>query len=73
LGLEEELQPLPVKERSEMMSLTSTMPIWPDNGSVQVFEDTVVIKFGPYSYVQNKTICEGEKNLNTAIEVINRS
>jgi hypothetical protein len=63
LGLEEELQPLPVKERSEMMSLTSTMPIWPDNGSVQVFEDTVVIKFGPYSYVQNKTICEGEKKI----------
>lgn len=58
----EELQPLPVKGRSEMMDITSMMPIWPDKGSVQVFGDIVLIKFGPYSYVQNRTICEAVKN-----------
>jgi hypothetical protein len=58
----EELQALPVQERSEMMDLTSTMAIWPDKGSVQVFEDIAVIKFGHYSDVQKQTICGSVKN-----------
>lgn len=61
LGVEE-LQALPVQKRSEMMDLTSTMAIWPDKGSVQVLEDTAVIKFGPYSDVQKQTICGSVKN-----------
>ena len=58
----QELQALPVKGRSEIMDLTNAMPTWPDKGSVQVFGDAVVVKFGPYSYVQNRTICEAVKN-----------
>lgn len=58
----EELQALPEKERSELMDSTIPMTIWPDKGSVQVFRDTVVVKFGPYSDVQNQTICAAVKN-----------
>jgi hypothetical protein len=58
----QDLQALPVKGRSEMMELTNAMPTWPDKGSVQVFGDIAVVKFGPYSYVQNRKICEAVKN-----------
>lgn len=58
----QELQALPLKDRSEMMELTNSMPIWPEKGSVRLFGNTAVVKFGPYSYVQKRAICEAAMN-----------
>lgn len=58
----QELQALPIGERSKIMEPASKMPVWPDKGSVQMIDDTVVLKLGPYSYVQKRTICEAVKN-----------
>ncbi len=51
------LEPLPIERRSDFVDITGTMTIWPDSGSVKVFNDTVVVKFSDYSPYQISTIC----------------
>ncbi len=51
------LEPLPLYERSKMIEVGNSMPVWPDMGSVQIVGDTVLIKFGPYSITQKQQIC----------------
>lgn len=53
----DELQPLPLDRRAEFISIATTMPAWPRMGSVQVVNDTVLVKFDSYSEVQIKQIC----------------
>ncbi len=45
-------KPLPSAEQRALIEVTSIMPSWPSQGSVRVFGDTAVIKFGDYSYSQ---------------------
>ncbi|MDB6062783.1 MAG: hypothetical protein JWM78_2886 [Verrucomicrobiaceae bacterium] len=58
----QDLQALPLKDRSEMMEQATAMPNWPDKESVRVFGTAVIVKFGPYSYVQTQAICGAVKN-----------
>jgi hypothetical protein len=53
----DELQPLPLDRRSDFISTAMTMPVWPRIESVQVVNDTVLVKFGHYSEVQIMQIC----------------
>jgi len=53
----DELQPLPLGRRAEFVSIAETMPDWPRMESVQVVNDTVLVKFGDYSEVQTRQIC----------------
>ncbi|MFZ1547779.1 MAG: glucosyltransferase domain-containing protein [Candidatus Nitrotoga sp.] len=43
---------LPSAEQRALIEVTSIMPSWPSYGSVRVFGDTAVVKFGEYSYSQ---------------------
>lgn len=52
-----ELSPLPIDRRANFILISERMPAWPKVGSVQVVNDTVLVKFGPYSEVQIKQIC----------------
>lgn len=52
-----ELSPLPIDRRADFILISERMPAWPKIGSVQVVNDTVLVKFGPYSEVQIKQIC----------------
>jgi len=52
-----DLQLLPVERRAQMIEIANAMPNWPKKGSVKIVGDTVLIKFGPYSYTQKKIIC----------------
>ena len=51
------LQPLPVGMRSRLIEYANNMSIWPKSGSVRVVSDTVLVKFGEYSYNQKVAIC----------------
>jgi hypothetical protein len=54
--------PLPPEKRGWLVLKAEDMPIWPANGSVQIFNDTVVVKFGSYSDSQKGKICSIEAN-----------
>jgi hypothetical protein len=54
------LQPLPLEQRVQMIETATSMPIWPQNGSVMIVDDTVLVKFGPYSDIQKSAICTFE-------------
>lgn len=54
------LQPLPSDRRSQIVEIADEMPTWPQNGSVKVVGDTVLVKFGPYSNAQIYNICTFE-------------
>jgi hypothetical protein len=51
------LQPLPEKKRIQMVEYALVMPKWPQEGSVIVVNDTILVKFGPYSGTQKMGIC----------------
>jgi hypothetical protein len=52
-----DLQALPQKRRIQMVEYALAMPEWPQEGSVIVVDDTVLVKFGPYSGTQKMGIC----------------
>jgi len=56
-----ELDALPVERRGSLIELVSRMPTWPEPGSVLVEGDTVLVKFGPYSPLQRKAICQATR------------
>lgn len=56
-----ELSPLPIDRRADFILTSERMPAWPKVGSVQVVNDTVLVKFGSYSEVQITQICNFEK------------
>jgi hypothetical protein len=62
------LQPLPVEGRIQMVKIAEGMPIWPAQGSVKIVGDTVLIKFGPYSSFQKSIICRGVNNTNELLD-----
>jgi hypothetical protein len=47
---------LPPEDRRSLVDSTNMMPSWPARGSVRVFGETSVIKFGPYSDYQLRRI-----------------
>lgn len=53
----DELLPLPNERRAEFIQIVNEMPIWPDRNSVKIIGDTVLVKFGDYSYYQKIQIC----------------
>jgi len=59
-----DLQAMPPDRRGELIQIGSAMPTWPDTGSIVVFEDSVLLKFGPYSYTQVQYICRAGNILN---------
>lgn len=58
------LAPLPLDRQAEMVERAKSMPAWPDEGSVLVIDDVVLIKFGPYSSTQKRVICSDVRNRN---------
>jgi hypothetical protein len=56
------LQPLPLDKQAQMVEITDSMPIWPQQGSVKVVGDVVLVKFGKYSASQRQVICSSEQN-----------
>jgi len=50
-------QVLPDAQRLEMIPYANTMPLWPDPKSVQVVGQTILVKFSPYSGLQQTFIC----------------
>lgn len=56
------LHPLPVDGRIQMVSVAENMPNWPAKGSVMIVDETVLVKFGPYSNLQKTNICSGINN-----------
>jgi len=53
----DQLTALPSGRRSSFINVATAMPDWPADGSVKVEEDTVILKFGPYSNLQKFSIC----------------
>lgn len=53
------LTPLPQERRADMVGVAGGMPVWPGPGSVRVVGDTVLLKFGDYSFSQRAAICRG--------------
>ena len=53
----EGLSALPGEKRGDYIDRANEMPNWPREGSVTVVEDTVLIKFAPYSNAQKNVIC----------------
>lgn len=54
----DDLQGLPMERRILLIEFAEAMPNWPDEKSVQVVGDTVLVKFGPYSNFQKRKMCE---------------
>lgn len=57
-----DLQRLPSDRRSQMVEIGMAMPNWPNWGSVKVVGDVVLVKFSPYSYSQEFSICQVAQN-----------
>ncbi len=51
------LQALPPERWGSMIQIANSMPNWPDNASVRIINDTVLLKFSPYSDLQKQQIC----------------
>jgi hypothetical protein len=51
------LQPAPLDKRIEVLKHVGSMPSWPNQGSVEIFNDVVLVKFGPHSDMQKREIC----------------
>jgi hypothetical protein len=62
------VEPLPLERRVQMIEAANAMPVWPDKGSVAVVDDTILIKFGPYSDPQKSVICNLQNQLPPAAE-----
>ena len=56
LGLNS-LSPLPIENRQDFIEAASSMPEWPIENSVQIFEDVILVKLSPYSRTQKQVIC----------------
>ncbi len=56
------LQPLPLDEQAQMVEIANSMPKWPQEGSVKVVGDVVLVKFGDYTGYQKQAICSSEYN-----------
>jgi len=48
-------------ERREIVGDVSRMPVWPSAGSVAVYNDILVIKFGDYTFRQRHDLCKSQK------------
>jgi hypothetical protein len=58
----DDLEGLLLERRANYVTLGESMPVWPEPGSVQIVDDVVLIKFGPYSRTQLNNLCELEEN-----------
>jgi hypothetical protein len=56
------LEPLPLDQQAQWVDIANSMPIWPEEGSVLVVGDVVLVKFGPYSATQKRVICSRTEN-----------
>lgn len=62
------LDALPQERHAEFVIEGELMPIWPAPGSVVIIGNTVLVKFGPYSETQIKTICEQESKTGLPVD-----
>lgn len=46
-----------IENRSMLLSETKTMPSWPQDGSIAVINETIILKFGDYSVTQRHILC----------------
>ena len=58
LGYFNHVEPMPVQERGQQFETARAMPAWPAPGSVKVNGNAVIVKFGEYSSIQKRGICE---------------
>lgn len=58
----EELQPLPLQSRGQMIKIADLMPVWPDKDSIKIIDNIVLVKFGPYSSNQKQIICSSKQS-----------
>lgn len=56
------VEPLPIDQEPKIVAIANSMPAWPDEGSVKIIDDIVLVKFGPYSDAQKSFICSNEQN-----------
>lgn len=52
------LTEMPPEKRLSLVSYALQMPAWPADGSVEVIDDTVIIKFGSYEKMERRTLCQ---------------
>ena len=64
----DDLQAPPSERRGDWIVTANSMPAWPDEGSVLVAGDTVLLKFGPYSNSQKSQICSSRKEITSQSE-----
>ncbi len=57
-----DLRAMPPERRGDFTQIGNAMPTWPENGSILIVDDSVLVKFGPYSYAQIQYICS-ERNI----------
>lgn len=56
------VEPLELNQRTQFVKIGEEMPNWPDEGSVKVIDNTVIVKFSPYSRTQKEEICSSIQN-----------
>jgi hypothetical protein len=62
-----DLYALPAEQRIQMIEFANDMPVWPQKGSIKIIDNTVLVKFGSYSYTQKLTMCKSiQGNIPTA-------
>jgi hypothetical protein len=53
----DELQPLLPEEQFERIAVGESLPVWPEEGSVVIIGDTVVLNFGGEQERQRSNLC----------------
>jgi hypothetical protein len=61
LGLSR-LELLTLDQRAQMVSIVDLMSVWPQKDSIKIVNETVLVKFGDYSYSQKIWICSSKQS-----------
>jgi hypothetical protein len=56
------LELLTLDQRAQMVSIVDLMSVWPHKDSIKIVNETVLVKFGDYSYTQKVWICSSKQS-----------
>jgi hypothetical protein len=56
------LDSLTLDQRAQMVSIVDLMSAWPHRDSIRIVNETVLVKFGDYSYSQKAVICSTKQS-----------
>lgn len=56
------LELLTLDQRAQMVSIADLMSAWPHKDSIRIVNETVLVKFGDYSYSQKAWICSSKQS-----------